>query len=119
MLSIILAASFALVDNGRPMAAFELADTNATADVELFNRHLSEVTGAALPVGGEAANSIHVKLVEPADIAHRFGWKIRFPEERRMEIVATRRSLMAALVSILEESCDARFLGSERCMFQF
>ena len=120
MLSIILAASFALVENGRPMAAFELADTNATSDVELFNRHLKEVTGASLPIGGTAAqNVIRVSLTRPDDISRRFEWSIRFLDERRMEIVATRRSLMAALVSLIEESCDARFLGSERCMFQF
>ena len=119
MLSIIFAASFILVENGSPTAAFEPVETNAVSDVALFNSRLKEVTGVSLGVGGEAANRIRVKLVEPADIAHRFGWKIRFPDERCMEIVATRRSLMAALVSILEESCDARFLGSERCMFQF
>ena len=121
MISLVLAASFALVENGRPMASFELATTNesAAADVELFNEHLREVTGAALPVGGAAANKICVSLERPADISRRFEWSIRFPDERRMEIVATRRSLMAALVSLLEEGCDARFLGSERCMFQF
>ena len=119
MFALMLAAAFALVEDGRPAAAFELVDTNATADVELFNSRLREVSGASLPVGGAATNVIRVSLERPADISRRFEWSIRFPSAGRMEIVATRRSLMAALVSLLEESCDARFLGSERCMFQF
>ena len=119
MTALLIAAAFALVENGRPAAAFDLADTNATADVELFNSRLKEVTGAELPVGGAAANTIRVTLESPSDISRRFEWSIGFPSGSRMEIVATRRSLMSALVSLLEEGCDARFLGSERCMFQF
>lgn len=119
MLTILFAVLFPFVENGRPVAAFDVADTNAMSDVVRFNSHLSEVTGTELPTGGDLERRIAIRLEDPADISHRFAWMIRFPDDRRMEIVATRRSLMAALVSLIEESCDARFLGSERCMFQF
>ena len=119
MISLLLAATFALVEGGSPVAAFDVSDTNAVADVKLFNSRLREVTGTSIPLNVAATNTIRVTLEQPADISRRFEWTIRFPAVGRMEIVATRRSLMAALVSILEEGCDARFLGSERCMFQF
>ena len=36
-----------------------------------------------------------------------------------MRVEATATSLFTALRQLLEEGCDARFLGTERCMFQF
>lgn len=112
---------FPLVAGGRAAAAFE-ANTNAIAvsDFALFNKHLKEVTGAELPVGtGGAARRIAVRIEKPSDPARRFDWRVEFPSDDRMVVTATKVSLYAALGWMIEEGCDARFLGTERCMFQF
>jgi hypothetical protein len=49
----------------------------------------------------------------------RFNWRIDFPTSGVMRIEATTTSLFTALRQILEEGCDARFLGPEKSMFQF
>ena len=41
MISLLLAATFALVEGGSPVAAFDVSDTNAVADVKLFNSRLA------------------------------------------------------------------------------
>ena len=130
-----LAEDFALVKDGAAVARFEFgampdakAASTATNDVALFNRHLKEVTGAELEVSGSSRDSrssspsspvirIDLKPIDRLDT--RFDWKIEFPEKGLMRIEATTTSLFTALRQLLEEGCDARFLGTERCMFQF
>ena len=83
MISLLLAATFALVEGGSPVAAFDVSDTNAVADVKLFNSRLREVTGTSIPLNVVAANTIRVTLEHPADISRRFEWTIRFPADRK------------------------------------
>lgn len=68
---------------------------------------------------GNEPYQILIRLKPIDDLATRFDWKIEFPSEREMVVEATTTSLFTALRQLLEEGCDARFLGTERCMFQF
>ena len=135
------AADFALVKDGRPVASFEFgtmpdekAKAAAEKDVALFNKRLREVTGAELDVRRDPAfaeamagtgdsapcqNKVHIDLKPIDDLAARFDWKIEFPARGVMRVEATTTSLFTALRQLIEEGCDARFLGTERCMFQF
>ena len=126
-------AEFALVKDGAAVARFEFgsmpdakAASTATNDVALFNRHLKEVTGAELQTaacGTKATDrtkgTIKIDLRPIDRLDTRFDWKIDFPSPGEMRVEATRTSLFTALRQLLEEGCDARFLGTERCMFQF
>lgn len=113
--------NFPLVVNCHPVAAFELLSTNASlrADVDLFNRHLRQVAQTELPIGGDLGRKIVFRLMTPTNLLERYDWRVSFPTTDRMEIEATTASAFAALLWILEEGADARFLGSEDCMFQF
>ena len=134
----VFGGDFALVKDGAAVARFEFgvmpdakAASAATNDVALFNRHLKEVTGAELGVSigpGDSRSSrspspsspvirIDMKPIDKLDT--RCDWKIDFPEKGVMRVEATTTSLFTALRQLLEEGCDARFLGTERCMFQF
>ncbi len=121
-------ADFTLVKDGAARAAFRvgtISDVEAAEsvrqDLELFNRHLKAVTGAELPVNGDAStmNRIRIELKPIDALDTRFNWSMDFPQEDEMRVVATTTSLFTALRQLLEEGCDARFLGTERCMFQF
>ena len=125
-----VAADFALVRDGAAVARFEFGampdekmKAAAEKDVALFNRHLKEVTGCEIgSVNGQDARCpsiirIDLKPIDRLDT--RFEWKIEFPEKGLMRVEATTTSLFTALRQLLEEGCDARFLGTERCMFQF
>ena len=128
-----LAEDFALVKDGAAVARFEFgvmpdekAASVATNDVALFNRHLKEVTGCELETAARGTKATRrtkgtIKIdLKPIDwLDTRFEWKIEFPEKGVMRVEATRTSLFTALRQLLEEGCDARFLGTERCMFQF
>ena len=128
-----LAEDFALVKDGAAVARFEFgampgekAAASAEKDVALFNRHLKEVTGFELETvasGTQATErtkgTIKIDLKPINDLATRFDWKIDFPSDGAMRVEATTTSLFTALRQLLEEGCDARFLGTERCMFQF
>ena len=124
------AADFSLVEGGRPVAAFEIGATpdkssakGAANDVALFNKYLMQVTGCGiLPAdgqGGQCPNVIRIELKPIRDVGRRFEWSIDFPSANRMTVTATEKSLFNALRQLLEEGCDARFLGSEKCMFQY
>ena len=128
-----VAADFALVRDGAAVARFEFGampdekmKAAAEKDVALFNRHLKEVTGCELETvasGTQATErtkgtiKIDLKPIDRLDT--RFEWKIEFPDNGVMRVEATRTSLFTALRQLLEEGCDARFLGAENCMFQF
>ena len=119
-------AAFTLVEGGRPVAEVEIAASGektakgAADDVALFNRYLKEVTGAELPVAKSGLrNAIRIEVQPVRDVGRRFEWRIDFPAAGRMVVTATEKSLFVALRSLLEDGCDARFLGSEKCMFQF
>ena len=126
-------AEFALVKDGAAVVRFEFgsmpdakAASTATNDVALFNRHLKEVTGAELETAAcgtkataRAKGTIKIDLKPIDRLDTRFDWKIDFPSPGEMRVEATRTSLFTALRQLLEEGCDARFLGTERCMFQF
>lgn len=118
------AEAFPIVSGGRAAARIELvaepADRpSAENDVALFNRRLFEVTGAALPTNGAASRRMRVVVRPIKSLTTRYNWGWTFPSADEMVVVATRTSLFTALRHVLEESCDARFLGVERCMFQF
>ncbi len=123
-------SKFVIVKGGRPCAAFELgaipdekAKAAAEKDVALFNKHLNAVTGSELGwVNGGSApcqNKILIELKAIDELSKRYDWKIEFPSNGVMHVEATTTSLFTALRQILEEGCDARFLGTERSMFQF
>ena len=123
-------SKFVIVKGGRPCAAFELgaipdekAKAAAEKDVALFNKHLNAVTGSELGwVNGGSApcqNKIRIELKVIDELSKRYDWKIEFPSNGVMRVEATTTSLFTALRQILEEGCDARFLGAERSMFQF
>lgn len=129
------AEDFALVKDGAAVARFEFgampdakALAAATNDVALFNRHLKEVTGCDLEFSRGSRDSrspspsspvIRIDLNPIDRLDTRFDWRIEFPEKGVMRVEATTTSLFTALRQLLEEGCDARFLGTERCMFQF
>ena len=120
------ADGLALVRDGRATAAFALPKGLAPADaksvrgdVALFNRHLREVTGAELPTNGTAEATVELVVSPVTNLLAQFDWRMTHPDARTLRIEATPLSLMPALVRILEEGCDARFLGVEKCMFQF
>ena len=129
----VFGGDFALVRDGAAVARFEFgampgekAAASAEKDVALFNRHLKEVTGCELEAvasGTQATKrtkgTIKIDLKPIKDLATRFDWKIEFPEKGLMRVEATTTSLFTALRQLIEEGCDARFLGTERCMFQF
>lgn len=120
---------FAIVKNGAAVARFELgampdAKSKAAAekDVDLFNKYLKMVTGAELAATAQDARCprlirIDLKPIDRLDT--RYEWRIDFPVSGVMRVEATTTSLFTALRHILEEGCDARFLGAENCMFQF
>lgn len=117
---------FNLVMEGKPVATFDFASvTNAVElksvreDIGLFNRRLAEVTGVTLPENVERGNVIRLDIRPIRELERRFDWRISFPSDREMVVEATTTSLFTALRQLLEEGCDARFLGVERCMFQF
>lgn len=121
-------ADFALVENGAAKAVFEFGpglgakeEKSLKGDVELFNKYLKLVTGAEIPVDGASSqnNKIRICLLPIDRLDTRFDWRIVFPSKREMRIEATTTSLFTALRQLLEEGCDARFLGTETCMFQF
>ena len=126
-------ADFALVEKGAAVAAFEFgtmpddkAKASAEKDVALFNKHLKEVTGCELATVANgtkaterAKGTIEIDLKPIGDIGTRFDWQIDFPSAGVMRVEATTTSLFTALRQLIEEGCDARFLGTERCMFQF
>lgn len=118
------AENFSLVVDGRPAVRIELVVAtedrkSAEQDVALFNRYLKEVTGTALPTNGLSARTLRVTVRPIVSLAARYNWEWTFPSKNSMELVATRTSLFTALRHVLEESCDARFLGVEKCMFQY
>ena len=118
------AADFQLVADGRAAARIELiaepADCPAAEkDIALFNRYLQEVTGMTLPTNGAAARTMRVTVKPITSLTTRHNWGWAFPSPDVMALVATRTSLFTALRHVLEESCDARFLGVEKCMFQY
>ena len=130
---------FAIVKNGAAVARFEygaMPDVKSKAaaekDVDLFNKYLKMVTGAELGradcpqsaerrAGDNAPNQNMIRIdLKPIDrLDSRYEWRIGFPTPDVMRVEATTTSLFAALRHILEEGCDARFLGAENCMFQF
>lgn len=126
-----LGVEFALVESGKSRACFVLDSvTNAPSraavekDLDLFNKHLKAVTGAELGLRREEENAscrnvirLDMKPIDKLDA--RFNWRIWFPSRTEMRIEATTTSLFTALRQLIEEGCDARFLGTERCMFQF
>lgn len=123
-------AQFDLVKNGAACALIELSGLKdaktvkcATADIALFNRHLKEVTGVELPIASQGeswtGNRIRVELKPIAALDTRYEWNIAFPSQNLMRVEATATSLFTALRQLIEEGCDARFLGTERCMFQY
>ena len=94
----------------------------------LFNKYLRQVTGAMLPLedatGGApspaTAGATILLDLRPIDrLDTRYEWRIGFPTSGVMRVEATTTSLFSALRHLLEEGCDARFLGAENCMFQF
>ena len=119
-------ATFDIVRGGAAAARFETPGvTNAAlravaaSDIALFNRYLEKVTGAALPTNGTVRNVIRIDLLPVGDLERRFDWRVTFPSPETLVVEATEVSLFSALRQLLEEGCDARFLGVERCMFQF
>ena len=121
---------FAIVKDGKSCAAFvlgsmpnEKARASAEKDVALFNKYLKKVTGVEIAlVNGKSSGCLSAMRIDlkPIDKLHtRYDWKIEYPSDGVMRIEATTTSLFTALRQILEEGCDARFLGAERCMFQF
>ena len=121
-------ADFELVKSGAGCASFRIGaieDTkvleSVNKDIALFNRHLKEVTGAELSIneGDSSNNMIRIELKPIDAIDTRFNWRIDFPKGNEMRVEATSTSLFTALRQLIEEGCDARFLGTERCMFQF
>lgn len=127
--SVAAGGDFAVVKNGKAVAAFEFgampdAKSKAAADkdVALFNKYLKMVTGAELAEAAQdssCSSVIRIDLKPVDDLATRFDWKIDFPSANVMRVEATTTSLFTALRQLIEEGCDARFLGTERCMFQF
>ena len=120
------AGDFTIVKNGRPCAAFAVpyglsaAEARRVADdLALFNGHLREVTGTPLATNGAAAVRIEIALNPVTNLLTRADWRIVSPDARTLRVEATATSLFTALRQLLEEGCDARFLGVERCMFQF
>lgn len=117
---------FPLVEEGRPRAAFRLPDNlrdtdakQVREDIVAFNGYLKQVTGAELSIGGAADLTIEVVLNPITNILTQFDWCRKRLNDRILRIEATSLSLMLAFVDVLEEGCDARFLGTEKCMFQF
>ncbi len=137
------AADFALVKDGAPCARIAFgampnakAASVATNDVELFNKYLKAATGAELPLADKPASgevqsskfkvqssdAVATILIDlrPIDrLDTRYEWRIEFPTSGVMRVEATTTSLFTALRQLIEEGCDARFLGAENCMFQF
>ncbi|MBQ6245356.1 MAG: hypothetical protein IJK04_00710, partial [Kiritimatiellae bacterium] len=123
------AADFALVKDGAPCARIAFGATlgakaaaSATNDVALFNKYLKTVTGAELPLADAHrtfANAVQIDLRPIDRLDTRYEWRIDFPTSGVMRVEATTISLFTALRHVLEEGCDARFLGAENCMFQF
>ena len=118
--------SFSIVRDGRPCAGIVLPvglsekDTQRVReDVGLFNEYLRRVTGVELPVTDSSENRIKIALNPVTNLLTQFSWRLDFPRVRELRIEATPLSLVLALVKMLEEGCDARFLGTEKCMFQF
>ena len=123
-------AQFDLVKNGAACALIELSGLKdakmvkcATGDIALFNRYLKEVTGVELPIASQGeswtGNRIRLDLKPIAALDTRYEWSIAFPSQNLMRVEATATSLFTALRQLIEEGCDARFLGTERCMFQY
>jgi len=115
---------FALVRDGRAAVSVQVSGgdgiASVAADVEAFRTHVRAVTGASLPTNGVGAvHRLEIRIMPIRDINRRFEWTVEFPTDDRMLVSATSSSLMDALVRILEVGADARFLGSEPCMFQF
>ncbi len=123
------AADFTLVKDGAPCARIAFgampdakAASVATNDASLFNKYLKQVTGAELPLADTPrafANAILIDLRPIDRLDTRYEWRIYFPTSGVMRVEATMTSLFTALRHVLEEGCDARFLGAENCMFQF
>lgn len=117
---------FAIVRDGRAVASFsveaedETDRRSAEQDLDAFRRHVHAVTGVGFPTNEmDMANEVAIRIEPIKDIDHRFDWRVEFPSASRMRVTVTRSSLMDALVRLLEVGADARFLGSEPCMFQF
>lgn len=120
------AETFELVRDGRPVAAFDVVSTpdakatkRVTSDLALFNGHLKAVTGTELSAKDGVPGIVEIVIVPITNLMTRLDWRIDYPSRDRMRIEATTSSLFSALRQILERGCDARFLGVERCMFQF
>ena len=124
-----MAADFALVKDGASCARIAFGEmpeakaaASATNDVALFNKYLKRVTGAELPLADAPrafANAILIDLRPIDRLDTRYEWRIDFPTSGVMRVEATTTSLFTALRHVLEEGCDARFLGAENSMFQF
>ena len=118
---------FGIVSRGRAVAHFDVSSvTNETdlaavrKDIALFNKYLGEVTGVTLPERApDGGNVIRIVLKSIRTLESRFNWRIRFQSSREMIVEATTTSLFTALRQLIEEGCDARFLGVEKCMFQY
>ena len=67
----------------------------------------------------DAAATILLDLRPIDRLDTRYEWRIGFPTSGVMRVEATTTSLFSALRHLLEEGCDARFLGAENSMFQF
>lgn len=118
------AADFRLVENGRASVRLELVAEAcdrpaAERDITLFNRYLRKVTGVSLPTNGPAARTVRIAVKPVKSLSTRYNWGWIFPSADEMRLMATRTSLFIALRHVLEEACDARFLGVEDCMFQY
>ena len=120
------ARDFAIVKDGRPCAAFVIPDgldkksaQRVADDLVSFNDHFRQVTGTELATNGIASAKIEIVLHPITNLLTRYDWRIDYPDAKTMRIEATTSSLYNALRQIFEEGCDARFLGTEECMFQF
>jgi hypothetical protein len=97
----------------------EKARAAAENDVALFNKYLKIITGVELPKAGTGEQVVLIDLNPIDRLDTRYEWRIGFPTSGVMRVEATTTSLFTALRHVLEEGCDARFLGAENCMFQF
>ena len=116
------AAEFVLVKNSTPQAQIVFEQTpgrEIKRYVKLFNHYIKQVTSAELRTEGTSLPyTIRLNIV-PVKLGYQFDWKIEFPSKNVMRITATKYSLFNALNEILERGADTRFLGMERCMFQY
>ncbi|MBE6404442.1 MAG: DUF4838 domain-containing protein [Lentisphaerae bacterium] len=122
-ISALNAAEFYLVRDSKPTAQIQIGndlDKASLEQIDLFNTYLKKITGSALPKNGKALPyTIQIVIDKNVKLGKHHDWKIEFPSEKVMKITASQHSIFQALNMLLEKGADTRFLGAEKCMFQY